>query len=79
MKNTLSILALLMALTATQASAACLAEYKAKRDKPLKLEYGTMTVPDTACTVAAAESIVRQTLAQRGWTLLNILSVKNSG
>jgi hypothetical protein len=79
MKNTLIITALLMALTATQASAACLAEYKAKRDNPLKLEYGTMTVSDTACTVATAESIVRETLAQRGWKLLSIISVKNSG
>ena len=79
MKRILPILALLMAFTASQASAACVAEYKAKQDNPLRLEHGTLAVPDSACTKAAATPIVKEQLAQRGWILLNILSVSSVG
>jgi len=79
MKKIVTIAALVMALSASQASAACVAEYKAKRDNPLRLDYGTVTIPDDACTVAAAQAIVSEQLAQRGWTLLSIVSVKKDG
>ncbi len=73
------IVALTMAMTASQASAACVAEYKAKRDNPLCLDYGTVMVPDSTCTIAAATPIVAAELAQRGWTLLSVLSVSSGG
>jgi len=79
MKHFIMILATVMALAASQASAGCTAEYKAKRDNPLRLDYGTVSVPDSACTKAAATPIVRSQLAQRGWTLLSILSVRSGG
>ncbi len=77
MKKLLTMLTFLMAFTGAQASAACLVEYKAKQDNPLRLEYGTTTVPDSACTATAAQPIVAAQLAQRGWTLLNIVSVRS--
>ena len=66
-----------LGLSATAAQAACFADYKAKQDNPLRLEHGTIMVPDSACTVTAAQPIVAAQLAQRGWTLLNIVSVRS--
>ena len=79
MKRIITILALTMALSATAASAACVAEYKAKRDNPLRLDYGTVTVSGDTCTAAAVRGAVSAQLASRGWTLLSILSVRQSG
>lgn len=79
MKHTLSIVAIALALSATSANAACVAEYKAKRDKPLRLDYGTVTVPGNDCTALAVQAAVSAELASRGWTLLSILSVRQSG
>ena len=79
MKTLLATLALTLSLTAGQAFAACTAEYKAKQDNPLRLEHGTMSVPDSACTKAAATPIVAEQLAQRGWTLLSVISVRSGG
>ncbi len=79
MKHALLIMAATLALLATPASAACVAEYKAKRDNPLRLDYGTVTVPGSDCSAAAVQAAVRAELAARGWTLLSILSVRQSG
>ena len=79
MKHAITLLVFVLTFTASAASAACVAEYKAKRDTPLRLEYGTMSVPDSACTKAGARSIVAAQLAQRGWKLLSIVSVRSGG
>lgn len=68
-------LALTLCLSAP-ASAACYADYKAKRDNPLRLHYGVMEVPNAVCQ---DKSLARKDVAARlkpeGWTLLNVLSV----
>ncbi len=79
MKTPLTILALVLALTASAADAACVAEYKAKRDNPLRLDYGTLTVSGSNCTAGAVRAQVAAQLAARGWILLSILSVRQSG
>ena len=79
MKQALIIFATALALSATAASAACVAEYKAKRDNPLRLDYGTVTVQSSTCTASAVRAAVQAQLASRGWTLLSILSVRESG
>ena len=79
MKHALIITAFLMAFTASAANAACVAEYKAKRDNPLRLDHGTVTVQSNTCTADAVREQVRSQLAARGWTLLSILSVTQSG
>ncbi len=69
-------LATALALPALSAQAGCYADYKAKRDNPLKLHYGVVQLPDSACgsTQAAARNI-SQRLARNGWVLLNVLSI----
>jgi len=74
MKKLLSVA--LAALIAAPASAACLAEYKAKRDNPLALFYGTARVQEP-CTVAAAQEQLKGQLAAQGMTLLKVLSVRS--
>ncbi|PVA10221.1 hypothetical protein DC366_10365 [Pelagivirga sediminicola] len=72
--KTLASLAL-AALVAGPAGAACIAEYKAKRDDPLKLFYGTAEIAG-ACTLAAARAQLEAQLASEGLTLLKVLSVR---
>lgn len=61
---------------ATQAQAACYADYKAKKTYPLQLHYGVAQVPDGICSDTAK---IRKNLAKRikvdGWSLLNVMSV----
>ena len=69
-------LAAILALPALSAQAGCYADYKAKRDNPLKLHYGVMQLPDNACaSTQAAASNISQRLAGNGWVLLNVLSI----
>lgn len=65
-----------LSLLALPAQAACFADYKAKKDNPLKLHYGVISLPDNKCTSArTAAQAVAPRLAASGWTLLNIVSV----
>ncbi|MCX7286389.1 MAG: hypothetical protein NTW20_02195 [Rhodobacterales bacterium] len=73
MKSLLSTAALVLAF-AGPAAAECYADYKAKRDEPLKLHYGVAQVSDANCSPAAAEGELAPRLASDGWTLLNVLS-----
>jgi hypothetical protein len=58
------------------AAAECFADYKAKREAPLRLHYGVAQLPDGACGSArAAAAALAPRLASDGWTLLNILSI----
>lgn len=77
MKHMILIPALAMALVmAAPASAACYADYKAKRDNPLKLHYGVVELPDRACgSVGDASPIIARKLDKEGWTLLNVLGL----
>lgn len=68
----LAALAMLFAV-AGPASADCFADYKAKQDNPLRLQYGVAQV--SACDRKGAAAELRPRLEQAGWTLLNVLSV----
>ena len=70
-----SALALALAGLCAPAQAACYADYKAKRDGPLQLHYGTLEIPDSACSVGAAAPVVAQRIGSDGWQLLSVLSV----
>ncbi len=60
---------------ALPAAAECYADYKAKQDDPLRLQYGVAQVSDGACgDKGAAASELAPRLAADGWTLLNVLS-----
>lgn len=68
------LLALLVSVAANAAGAACYADYKAKRDNPLRLHYGVIQLPDAACQDRAlAERETRERVARGGWELLNVV------
>ncbi len=72
-------LALIMALlAAAPASASCYADYKAKQDNPLRLHYGVIKLPESACTPESANPEISQRISVEGWQLLNILSIFES-
>lgn len=67
---------LILAAFATVAQAACFADYKAKKDGPLRLHYGVVQLPDNACrNRGRAEAVVQDKVARGGWTLLNVMSI----
>ncbi len=59
---------------ATSAHANCFADYKAKMDNPLRLHYGVIELPDSACSVGGAVSNISGRLSG-GWELLEVMSV----
>lgn len=79
MKHTLkiSLIATLLAVSANAAGADCTVEYKAKQDNPLRLEHGTVQVAGP-CTMDEASLKAAALLAERGWTLLKVLSVSGT-
>lgn len=67
---------LLAASLAAPASAACFADYKAKRPKPLRLHYGVIELSDNSCSSRrAARSEIERRIEKEGWQLLNIISI----
>lgn len=78
MKNHMKhiLAATLFTVLAGPATAACYADYKAKRDDPLKLHYGVIEISDAACgNKGVAKKEVAAALKDNNWKLLNILSV----
>ncbi|MDU8928086.1 hypothetical protein RXV86_11875 [Alisedimentitalea sp. MJ-SS2] len=63
-----------LVLASTAAQAACVVEYKAKRDNPLELFYDVTQVGGD-CSVADATERLRRKLTKQGLTLLKVLSV----
>ena len=68
-------LAALTLFAAVPAQATCYADYKAKKDNPLRLHYGVAQVPDNACNRQAAARVIAARIARDGWQLLNVVSV----
>ncbi|GGD19911.1 hypothetical protein [Sinisalibacter lacisalsi] len=78
MKNHLLFVALgaVLAMTAAPAAAECYADYKAKRDNPLRLHYGVIALPDDACASReTAAPVIAQRISDDGWTLLDVVSI----
>ena len=69
-----ALLALAPALAPGMAQAECYADYKAKRDNPLRLHYGVVQVAGP-CNAADARSEIAARLERNGWTLLNVVSL----
>ncbi|MDE0591052.1 hypothetical protein OU789_14030 [Halocynthiibacter sp. C4] len=72
MKHIVFTLAL---LCAAPASAACYADYKAKRDDPLRLHYGVVELAEQNCKKAKAGDAISKRISKDGWTLLTVISV----
>jgi len=73
MKRTLYLSVTLMALGGN-AQAACYADYKAKRDDPLRLHYGVAEITGD-CSPEAAETELTPRLTADDWQLLSIEGV----
>lgn len=67
-------LTLTLTLLGSAAQGACYADYKAKRDDPLRLHYGVALV-EGACTVEGATVELTPRLARDDWQLLSIEGV----
>lgn len=74
-KRSVFLSGLLLALPA-MAEAACYADYKAKRDDPLRLHYGVVKVSDGACPDAGrVADVIARRISRDGWQLLNVVSL----
>lgn len=69
---------LVLMLAAVPAAAECFADYKAKRDDPLRLHYGVYRVAG-ACSADQAARELAPRLAADGWELLNIMGLFDEG
>lgn len=75
MKHALFALILLLVAPA-MAQAQCYADFKAKQDNPLRLQYGIIELPASACgSRAAAARYAAPIITRSGWTLLQIESI----
>lgn len=61
-------------MAASPAAAECYADYKAKKDDPLRLHYGVAEVSAASCDPTSASSELAPRLANAGWTLLQVVS-----
>ena len=77
MKTSLNLITVILALAlANPASAACYAEYKAKKAAPVQLHYGVVQIPDAICNnKQAIRDNIQQRISVGGWNLLNVMSV----
>ncbi|NOD94122.1 MULTISPECIES: hypothetical protein [unclassified Ruegeria] len=75
MKQILSSLTFvaLISLGSAASAADCYADYKAKKDNPLRLHYGVIQVSN--CDKGQARAEIAQRLSASGWTLLEVQSV----
>ena len=74
MKIRTLIMAIAASVACTSVQAACYADYKAKKDNPLRLHYGVIELPDGVCAdPAKAEQQINQRINGAGWVLLNVL------
>jgi hypothetical protein len=74
MKAALTLAFALILLAASAVQAECYADYKAKKDKPLRLIYGVSQVTDGGCDPESAAQELAPRLDADGWTLLTVLS-----
>lgn len=71
-----ALVALVLSLMASASSAACYADYKAKQDNPLRLHYGVIKLPDSACSDRnRAAALVAKRIGSASWKLLGIISL----
>ena len=72
----LALILSIITLAAGSAQASCYADYKAKRDNPLRLHYGVIELPDAVCSdMNAASAEIARRVGAGGWTFLNVLSI----
>ncbi len=80
MKNLALISCLIgtMAIASPAVAADCYADYKAKRNDPLKLHYGVVELRGE-CSKSSARDEIENRISRGGWQLLNVMSVFDQG
>nr|WP_116085601.1 hypothetical protein [Tropicimonas sp. IMCC34011] len=67
------VLALVILVVPALAEAACYADYKAKQTDPLRLHYGVIELPESACSDGSAPAVISSRIEKDGWELLTVL------
>lgn len=70
----ITLAACLSALSVPAFAEQCFADYKAKKDDPLRLHYGVVELSQ-GCSQKSAKSEIKHRISGDGWQLLNVLSV----
>ena len=73
--KTLALTLSFIVVGAASAQAACYADYKAKRDDPLRLHYGVAEISSPCDQPDAAADELRPRRGADGWKLLAIVSL----
>ncbi|MBO9464327.1 hypothetical protein J7443_03720 [Tropicibacter sp. R15_0] len=71
------LVAITLALPAA-AQADCFVEYKAKKDSPLRLHYGILSLDGSCPSASAAAQSASRRVASGGWTLLNVVGLSEN-
>lgn len=67
---------LIALMAAAPAFANCFADYKAKRENPLRLHYGVIELNGDACnSKKKAAKVIEKRIGKDGWALLNVMSI----
>lgn len=70
----ITLVACLSTFAAPAFAEQCFADYKAKKDNPLRLHYGVAELFQ-GCSEATAKPELQGRLSPDGWKLLNVLSI----
>ncbi|SHJ98153.1 hypothetical protein SAMN05444000_11678 [Shimia gijangensis] len=70
----ITFFACMSVLAAPVSAEQCYADYKAKKDSPLRLHYGVVELYQ-GCSKNSAKTEISGRISQDGWKLLNVLSI----
>ncbi|WP_299923032.1 hypothetical protein [uncultured Pelagimonas sp.] len=62
----------------TGAMADCFVEYKAKKDNPLRLHYGILSLQGSCPSAGQAAGLASRRVSAGGWTLLNVVGLSQN-
>lgn len=79
MKQMFFLIATAIALSLPSGAwADCYVAYKAKRDNPLRLHYGVLSLSGSCGSASSTKSATQARLNAAGWTLLNVISASQN-
>ena len=79
MKQMLALALVMIALALpSQAAADCFVTYKAKKQPPLELHFGVISMSGSCPDRGTAASETAARIASGGWTLLNVVSLSST-
>lgn len=76
--RTIAVVAAFTLMSATPSLAECYADYRAKKDEPLRLHYGVIRIPDDLCSPEGAAQYIAERISSEGWILLAVDSLFGS-